>query len=63
MSVQDLKNFVSNRVVSVGEACEILHCSKQNISDLIKRGKLIPIQSKANTIILMKNNIIKRKWN
>lgn len=62
LSLDDFKCFVSKRVISIAEACDILDCSRQNISDLIKRGKLTPIDSKNNNIMLMKNEVIGRKW-
>lgn len=63
LSLEDFKSFVSNRVISVAQACEILDCSRQNISDLIKRGKLTAINSENNNIMLMKNEVIERARN
>lgn len=63
LNLDDFKCFVQNRVISVSEACNILDCSRQNVNDLIKRGKLTPIESKSNNILLMKNEVIERKWN
>lgn len=60
LSIDDFKSFVSNRVISISQAAEMLDCSKQNISDLIKRGKLNPIRSTGNSILLMKNEVIGR---
>lgn len=62
LSAEDFKCFVQNRVISISEACEILDCSRQNISDLIKRGKLTPIDSESNNILLMKNEVMERRW-
>lgn len=62
LTLDDFKCFVQNRVISITEACDILDCSRQNISDLIKRGKLTPINSKSNNILLMKNEVVGRRW-
>ncbi len=62
LNLDDFKCFVSNRIISVTEACDILDCSRQNISDLIKRGKLNPINSNSNNVMLMKNEVVQRKW-
>ena len=58
----DFKCFAVNRIISVAEACEILDCSRQNVNDLISRGKLTPVASKGNQTLLMKNEVLQRKW-
>lgn len=63
ISSDDFKSFVSNRVIDIAKACDILGCSRQNICDLIKRGKLTPIDSENGNIMLMKNEVLERKWN
>lgn len=62
LTMDDFKCFISNRVINVSEAGNILDCSRQNISDLIKRGKLTPIDTKSNNILLLKNEVIERNW-
>lgn len=62
LSLDDFKCFVSNRVISISEASDILNCSRQNVNKLIKRGKLTPIDSKSNNILLLKNEVLERNW-
>jgi predicted DNA-binding transcriptional regulator AlpA len=62
LSAGDFKNFVVHRVVTAAEAAEILGCSRQNIDDLTKRGKLHPIKSGAKTTLFLKSEILKRNW-
>ncbi len=62
LSIDDFKCFVSSRVINVAEACEILDCSRQNIHDLIKRGRLTPLKYGEQNSLLMKNEVIQRKW-
>jgi hypothetical protein len=62
LSVADFKNFVVHRVITASEAAEILGCSRQNIDDLTKRGKLHPIKSSAKTTLFLKSEILKRNW-
>ena len=40
LTMEDFRKFVACRVINVAEASEILGCSRQNIIDLTKRGKL-----------------------
>jgi predicted DNA-binding transcriptional regulator AlpA len=62
LSAEDFKNFVVYRVITAAEAAEILGCSRQNIDDLTKRGKLHPIKSGAKTTLFLKSEILKRNW-
>jgi hypothetical protein len=62
LSAVDFKNFVVHRVITAAEAAEILGCSRQNIDDLTKRGKLHPIKSSAKTTLFLKSEILKRNW-
>ena len=40
----DIAAFIIAEIVNTSEAAEILGCSRQNIFDLVKRGKLSPIR-------------------
>lgn len=62
LNLDDFKCFISNRVISISEASAILDCSRQNVSDLIKRGKLTPIDFKSSNILLLKNEVVERRW-
>jgi predicted DNA-binding transcriptional regulator AlpA len=62
LSAEDFKNFVVHRVVTAAEAAEILDCSRQNIDDLTKRGKLHPIKIGTRTTLFLKSEILKRNW-
>ncbi len=53
LSPADFREFVVQRVINAAEAAELLECSRQNISDLVKRNKLRPIkESEKNTLFL-----------
>jgi hypothetical protein len=62
LSVEDFRNFVVHRVITAAEASEILGCSRQNIDDLTKRGKLHPLKSSAKTTLFLKSEVLKRNW-
>lgn len=62
LSADDFKSFVIHRVVNASEAAEALGCSRQNILDLTKRGKLHPIKSSEKNTLYLKSEIIKRNW-
>ena len=63
VSLKDFCSFVQYRVINTAQACKILNCSRQNIDDLIRRGKLHPIRSDARHKLFLKNEVLQRKKN
>ena len=62
LTMADFRNFVVQRVINASEAAEILDCSRQNIIDLTKRGKLHPIKSSEKNTLYLKSEVLKRNW-
>ncbi len=62
LSKKDFCNFVSNGLVGTAEAMELLDCSRQNINDLIKRGKLTPVKKEQKNTLFLKSEISQRNW-
>ena len=58
----DFCNFVAHRVINATEAAEILGCSRQNVIDLTKRGKLHPLKTSDKNTLYLKSEILKRNW-
>ena len=61
LSLEDFIGFVRHRVVSASEACRLLDCSRQNIDDLMKRGKLHPIRTDTKYKLFLRNEILQRR--
>lgn len=55
-------SFVSHRVVNAAEAAELLGCSRQNINDLSRKGKLHPIKATEKSTLYLKSEVQKRNW-
>lgn len=62
LSMDDFRDFVVHRVINSAEAAELLDCSRQNISDLIKRNKLHPIKTSDKNTLFLKSEVLKRNW-
>lgn len=62
LSASDFSSFVKHRIIDRAEASELLNCSRQNIDDLTKRGKLHPVKSGAKSTLYLKSEILKRSW-
>lgn len=58
----DFCSFVSHRVVNAAEAAELLGCSRQNINDLSRKGKLHPIKATEKSTLYLKSEVQKRNW-
>ena len=63
LSHDDLAAFVRQRVVTTAEAAQLLDCSKQNVDDLVRRGKLHPLKETPKGKLFFKNEVVKRLWN
>lgn len=62
LSLTNFREFVFHRVINAAEAAELLDCSRQNISDLIRRNKLHPIKTSEKNTLFLKSEVMKRNW-
>ena len=62
ISFSDIKKYISERIVNTEEVSELLNCSRQNVNDLIKREKIVPIKRNKKNNLFLKNEITKRLW-
>lgn len=62
LTATDFHKFVSQRVITAAEAADILDCSRQNVIDLTKRGKLHPIKASDKSTLYLKSEVLKRNW-
>lgn len=62
LEFSDFVSFLKYRTVNAEEAARLLECSRQNISDLVKRGKLHPVKTGAKNTLFLKSEILQRKW-
>ena len=53
-----LDRYALNRFISTGESTDILHCSRQNIDDLVKRNKISPVDIKAKNKMFFRSDIM-----
>lgn len=62
LNLDDFRSFVTNRVIGTAEAMELLSCTRQNMNDLIKRGKLTPVKKEQKNTLFLKTEILQRNW-
>ena len=63
LAMEDFCAFAQERIVNTQEAAELLDCSRQYIAELVKNGKLHPLKSSEKNTMLLKSEILMRKWN
>ena len=61
LSLEDFVTFVRYRIVNSSEAGRILDCSRQNIDDLIRRGKLHPIRQDEKNKLFLRSEVMQRR--
>jgi len=57
---QDLRKFLEDEIINTAEATQILGCSRQNIDDLVRRNKLIPIKVFPRDRLFLKSDVLER---
>lgn len=60
--MEDLRSFIRNRVVDTSEVAIFLDCSRQNVNDLVNRGKLTPVKKDSKNTLFLKSEVMRRKW-
>lgn len=58
----DFLNFAKYSLISTGEATELLGCSRQNIENLVRRGKIHPVKAYPKNKIFSRSEILQRNW-
>ncbi|AZV57954.1 helix-turn-helix domain-containing protein [Clostridium sp. AWRP] len=59
-SKNELFKFLSGNIINTNEAKQILGCTRQNIDDLVKRGKLVPIKVFPRDRLFLKEDVLNR---
>lgn len=62
IDINILKSFIQQRVIDTQEAAALLDCSKQNINDLVKKGKLTPIKENQKYRLFLRGEVLERRW-
>ncbi|EGO65761.1 helix-turn-helix domain-containing protein [Acetonema longum] len=57
---EKLIEFIQNELINTAEVMQILNCSQQNISDLIKRGDLVPVKEMPKDRLFFKTDVLER---
>lgn len=61
ISLADFQRYIQKRVVNTAEACRIMDCSRQNIDDLMRRGKLHSLRTDTRYKLFSRAEVVERK--
>lgn len=57
VNASDFRSFVQQNVIDTAAAAELLHCSRQNIQDLVRRKKLTPVKVLKNNFLFLREDL------
>lgn len=57
---EELELFIKEELVNTADVMQMLNCSRQNVFDLIKRGKLRPVKETPKERLFLKADILDR---
>ena len=57
VTASDFRSFVQENVVDTASAAELLHCTRQNIQDLVRRKKLTPVKVLKNNFLFLREDL------
>lgn len=59
-SRKELLDFIDTELINTAEVARILDCTRQNVFDLIKRGKLTPVKEMPRDRLFLKEDVLER---
>lgn len=62
LRAEDFTAYVSKNVMDTTQSCELLECSRQNLSYLVKQEQLHPIREEVKGSLFRKGDILRKMW-
>ena len=62
LTTDDFAVFVRKNIADTAESCDILQCSRQNLSYLVKKGHLSPVKKDVKGNLYLKGDVISNRW-
>ncbi len=62
LEYEDFLSFARNNIVDTTKSCDILECSRQNLSYLVGQGQLAPLKENIKGNLYLIKDIIRLKW-
>lgn len=62
LSMKDFKAFVKKNILDTTESCNMLQCSRQNISYMVSRGQMVPVKEEVRGNLYLKGDVLHVMW-
>ena len=62
LGLADVAALARQATIDTAEVARILGCSRQNVSDLVRRGKLVPLRTTARGPLFLRGDVYARLW-
>ena len=62
LSMKDIRNFVEKNIYDTSECCELLGCTRQNMSYMVNEKQITPIKENVKGNLYLKGDVIKNTW-
>ena len=62
LRLDDLRRFVSRRVLTTAESAALLDCSRQNVDALTRKAQLHPLKATSKTTLFLKGEVEQQLW-
>jgi len=62
LSMNEFKTFVQQNILDTTESCNMLECSRQNISYMVNQEQLVPIKEDVRGNLYLKGDVLRMMW-
>ena len=62
LKLNDFKMFVQKNILDTIESCNLLECSRQNISYMVNQQKLKSVKEEARGNLYLKGDVLRTMW-
>lgn len=62
LGLGDFKTFVRHNIIDTTESCDMLECSRQNISYMVNQGQMSAVKEAVRGNLYLKGEILSNRW-
>lgn len=62
LNLNDFKVFKKNNVLDTTESCDLLECSRQNMSYMVRKQQLTPVKEEVRGNLYLKGDVLRTLW-
>lgn len=62
LKISDFNAFVQKSILDTTETCNLLKCSRQNISYMVNQRQLIPVKEEVRGNLYLKGDVLRMTW-